>query len=107
MGTKQPRSPLIDSLDRSFARYRRPDQMVNILNRLDVGSDDTHLSSKLTDGRRARAKSLETKALYNTVILAEQVSRLVQLQRGMHPIPELAGRVSATIKQMPGYGDAL
>jgi hypothetical protein len=43
MGTKQPGQPFIDSLDRMLARYRRPDQLINILKRLNVRSDDTHL----------------------------------------------------------------
>jgi hypothetical protein len=48
MGTKQPRQPFVDSLDRAFARYRRPDQLTNVLNRLNVRSDDTHLSFQIS-----------------------------------------------------------
>ena len=48
MGTKQPRQPFIDSLDRTFARYRRPDQLINLLNRLNVRSDDTHVSFQIS-----------------------------------------------------------
>jgi len=47
MRTKQPRQPFIDSLDRKIARYRRPDQLINVLNRLNVRSDDTHLSFQI------------------------------------------------------------
>jgi hypothetical protein len=49
MGTKQPWQPFVNSFDRTFVGYRRPDQLINIVNRLNIGSDDTHLSSKLTD----------------------------------------------------------
>ena len=49
MGAKQPRQPFIDSFDRTFARYRRPDQLINVLNRLNVRSDDTHSPPRLTD----------------------------------------------------------
>ena len=42
MRTKQSRQPVIDSLDRPFARYRRPDQLMNVFNRLNVRLDDTH-----------------------------------------------------------------
>src|SRR5215469_4990233 len=49
MGTKQPWQPFIDSFDRALVRYRRPDQLINIVNRLDICSDDTHPSSTLTD----------------------------------------------------------
>ena len=48
MGTKQPRQPFIDSLDRTFARYRRPDQLINVLNRLNVRPDDTHVSFQIS-----------------------------------------------------------
>ena len=48
MGTKQPRQPFIDSLDRTFARYRRPDELINVLNRLNIRSDDTHLSFQIS-----------------------------------------------------------
>jgi hypothetical protein len=47
MGTKQPRQPFIDSFDRTFARYRRPDELINVLNRLNVRSDDTHFSFQI------------------------------------------------------------
>jgi hypothetical protein len=55
MGTKQPWSSFVNSFDRSFVRYRRPDQLINIVNRLNVCSDDTHLSSKLADWFRVLA----------------------------------------------------
>jgi len=48
MWTKQSRQPFIDSLDRTFVRYRRPDQLINILNCLNVRSDDTHLSFQIS-----------------------------------------------------------
>ena len=57
MRTEQPRSPLIDSLDRTFVRYRCPDQPINILNRLDVCSDETHLYFQITDGARVLANA--------------------------------------------------
>jgi hypothetical protein len=44
MGTKQPRQSFIDRLDRTFARNRCPDQLINVLNGLNVRSDDIHLS---------------------------------------------------------------
>jgi hypothetical protein len=49
MGTKQPRQPFIDSLDRTFARYRGPDQLIEILNSLNIRSDDTISRYRLTD----------------------------------------------------------
>jgi hypothetical protein len=49
MGAKQPWQPFIDGFDRTFVRYGRPDQLINIVNRLNIWSDDTHLSSKLTE----------------------------------------------------------
>jgi hypothetical protein len=48
MRTKQPRQPFIESLDWTFARYRRPNQLMNVLNRLNVRSDDTHFSFQIS-----------------------------------------------------------
>jgi hypothetical protein len=68
MGTKQPRQPFIDSLDRTFARYRRPDQLIKVLNRLNVRSDDTHLSFQISR-QVSRAGKPTNCDIYNTVVL--------------------------------------
>jgi len=68
MGTKQPRQPFIDSLDRAFARYRRPDQLINVLNRLNLRSDDTHSPFRLAERALVLANSTNND-IYNTVIL--------------------------------------
>ena len=69
MGTKQPRQPFIDGLDRTFARYRRPDQLINVLNRLNARSDDSYSPFRLAEMARVLANSTNND-LYNTVILA-------------------------------------
>jgi hypothetical protein len=46
METQQPRPPIINRLNRLFARYGRPDQPINVLDSLDICSDNTHLSSR-------------------------------------------------------------
>ena len=43
--TKQPKPLVIDGFYRLFASYGTPDQPINILHRLDLCPDDTHLSS--------------------------------------------------------------
>ena len=68
MRTKQPRQPFIDSLDRTFARYGRPDQLINVLNCLNVRSDDTHSRFRLAETALVLA-NLTNHDIYNTVIL--------------------------------------
>jgi hypothetical protein len=72
MGTKQPRQPFIDSLDRTFARYRRPDQLIHVFNRLNVRSDDTHLSFQISRQLSRAGKPSKTANISNTVILVSR-----------------------------------
>lgn len=46
-GDKTTEATLYRQLDRTFARYRRPDELINVLNRLNVRSDDTHFSFQI------------------------------------------------------------
>ena len=48
MGTKQPRQPFVNSLNRTFARYRRPDQLINVPSRLNVCPEDAHRSFQIS-----------------------------------------------------------
>ena len=69
MRAKQPRAIFVDGADRLFARYRRPNQPVHVLYRLDFRFDDAHLTFTIAPA----PSSLGSSAVYNTVVLGRIV----------------------------------
>jgi hypothetical protein len=65
-----PFATVINGSNRTFANHGRPDQSINLLDRLDLRLDNTHL---LHDTRLLRASSTGS-VIYNTVILAGNVN---------------------------------
>jgi|HubBroStandDraft_1064217.scaffolds.fasta_scaffold339578_2 hypothetical protein len=56
---------MVGGANRAFATHGRPDQSINVLDRLDLRSDDTH---PLHDTRLWPSSSIDS-TVYNTVIL--------------------------------------
>ena len=63
--TEPPIAAVIDGSNRTFANHGRPDQSINVLDRLDLRLDNTHL---LHDTRLSPGSSMDS-IIYNTVIL--------------------------------------
>lgn len=66
MRAKQPREIFVHGADRLLIRYRRPNQPVHVLNRLDIWLDDAHPIFTIP----LATVSLCPPTVYNTVVLA-------------------------------------
>ena len=66
--TKQPRKIFIDGADRLLVRYRRPNQPVHVLHRLDLRLDDTYPNFTIPPV----VLSLDPSIFYNTVVLGDR-----------------------------------
>src|SRR5690242_7704229 len=80
MRTKQPREIFVDGADRLLIRYRRPNQRVHVLDRLNSCLDDTHPT--FTIPLAAASPCLPT--LYNTVVLGIRLTP--EVRDGLHAL---------------------